>query len=259
MCIPIENPLIGDHYGKRKSFFSTVSYYHKTVKKDSIQIFTGSPKSWARKEPCEKDLDKTKRYVKENNINLFIHALYFINFGRKPSEVQQAIENLKFELRVGPKMGAKGIVFHVGKYLKEDEDTAIKNMYDNIISVLPFVDEICPLLLETPAGQGTECLTDQDDFIAFYKQFTVEEKKKFKVCIDSCHVFSSGYFPMEYINHFLTNCPNSLQVIHFNDSKTEKGSKKDRHEFPGHGFIGVEEMAKVANWGIANKIPMIIE
>ena len=257
MCIPLDHELIGKHYSKSTNFFSTVKHYHETVKKKSIQIFTGSPKSWVRKEPCEEDLARTKKYVEANGIHFFIHSLYFINLARE--DCKKALNSLKWELRVGPMMGVKGVVVHVGKALDMGEDTAILNMYNNIIKLMPFIDPSCPLLLETPAGQGTETLTDKNDFCAFMNQFSKEERKKIKVCIDSCHVYASGYDPMEYIDNFVQKCPKMLEVLHFNDSKTEKGSRKDRHEFPGKGFIGVKAMKKLAHWGIDNGIPMVIE
>ncbi len=255
MCIPLDHELIGKHYTKSNDFFSTVKHFHEKVKKKSIQIFTGSPKSWTRKEPCEKDLARTKKYVEDNGIHFFIHSLYFINLARK--DCTKALDSLKWELRIGPMMGVKGVVVHVGKSLDMGEDTAILNMYNNIVSLLPFINPSCPLLLETPAGQGTETLTDKEDFCAFMNQFSTDNR--IRVCIDSCHVFASGYSPMEYIDNFVKKCPGDLYVLHFNDSKTEKGSRKDRHEFPGEGFIGKKEMKKVAHWGIDNGVPMVIE
>lgn len=253
MCIPLDHQLIGKHVSKRNSLFSTVKNYHETDRKKSIQIFTGSPKSWVRKEPDDDDIVRTKKYVQENNINLFIHSLYFINLARK--DCKQALESLKWELRIGAKIGSKGVVVHVGKSLDMGEKEALLNMYNNIMSLMPFINPSCPLLLETPAGQGTETLTERESFCAFVKKFD----EKLKVCIDSCHVFASGYQPMDYIEEFEKECPGMLQVLHFNDSKTDIGSKKDRHEFPGNGFIGIVEMKRVAQWGIKKMIPMVIE
>jgi deoxyribonuclease-4 len=47
--------------------------------------------------------------------------------------------------------------------------------------------------------------------------------------------------------------------IHLNDSKTECGSKKDRHENIGDGLIGSSALAKVVTHPKLQGIPFILE
>ena len=253
--------ILGSHILKKKTFLSSVSDYHKETNKTSMQLFTGSTKSWKRKDAGLLDLELTKQYVNENKINLYIHSIYLINLGRPASEIQPAIDCLKWEFKHGPLMGAKGVVVHVGKHLKMQEPIAKTNMYNNMISLLPFIDESCPFLLETPAGQGTEMLKKMNEFLSFYNSFTEEERRKIKICIDTCHVWSSSknHFPDKYIETFDRIFPGSVILIHFNDSKTEHGSKKDRHAYPGNGTISSDILKKVADICIKKNIPMIIE
>ena len=53
--------------------------------------------------------------------------------------------------------------------------------------------------------------------------------------------------------------PESLILIHWNDSKCEKGSRKDRHAFAGNGHIGWDKMEEIAIWCTEKNIPMVIE
>lgn len=253
--------LLGSHILKKSSFYDSISEYHKKSKSTSMQIFTGSTKSWARKDPDPDDLKKTKEYIEENKLNVFIHSIYLINLARPAEEIQSALTNLKWEFKYGPLMGIKGVVVHVGKSLKMKKEIAIQNMKDNIISLFPHISEECPFLLETPAGQGTELFTKISELAQFYKDLTsnTEHKNKIKICIDTCHVFASGYEPDEYIEQWIKTFPESLVLIHFNDSKEIKGSKKDRHALYGKGHIGLEKMTKILYFGIDNKIPMVIE
>ena len=46
------------------------------------------------------------------------------------------------------------------------------------------------LILETPAGQGTELLTDLKDFIEFYNSFTKDEQKYLGICLDTAHTWA---------------------------------------------------------------------
>ena len=43
-------------------------------------------------------------------------------------------------------------------------------MFINIRSLIPYISKECPLLIETPAGQGTEVLTTFDYFVSFYSE-----------------------------------------------------------------------------------------
>ena len=50
-----------------------------------------------------------------------------------------------------------------------------------------------------------------------------------------------------------------LRIIHMNDSKKEFGSKRDRHEHIGKGFIGLEGFRNIVNDKKLKHIPMILE
>jgi deoxyribonuclease-4 len=132
-------------------------------------------------------------------------------------------------------------------------------MYNNIQKMLPFIDSSCPLLLETPSGQGTETLAKYEEFENFYNRFTSEEKEKIKICIDTCHVFASGYDPLDYIINWINNNQNTLVLVHFNDSKCDLGSRKDRHALPGEGFIGLEKMNDISKYCLEQSIPCVLE
>ena len=52
---------------------------------------------------------------------------------------------------------------------------------------------------------------------------------------------------------------NRLRVIHLNDSKKDLGSRVDRHEHIGKGFIGLEAFRLILNDKRFEKIPKILE
>ena len=57
------------------------------------------------------------------------------------------------------------------------------------------------LLLETPAGQGSELYVDLNEFVDVYQQ--IGSPEKFGLCLDTCHVFSTGYTmhdALDYLN-----------------------------------------------------------
>ena len=51
---------------------------------------------------------------------------------------------------------------------------------------------------------------------------------------------AAGYNPSDYALSWDNRVP--IKLVHYNDSKVKKGSRVDRHERPGMGQIGQEEM-----------------
>jgi endonuclease IV len=50
-----------------------------------------------------------------------------------------------------------------------------------------------------------------------------------------------------------------LKAFHLNDSKGKQGSRLDRHESIGKGFLGTECFTNLMNDGRFEKVPMILE
>ena len=222
------------------------------------QIFISNPQS-TKVSTDPKDLDATSLYLKQMKpeARLFIHAPYIINLSYEPGTSNDyPVTCLQETLKAGAAAGAKGVVVHVGKSTKQDPDVALENMFTNIMKALEAASPSCPLLLETPAGQGTELLTTYDDFLTFVQ--TVDHPN-LKICVDTCHVFATGQCPLGYLQALLKDAPELLHLVHYNDSKECCGSCKDRHAFVGTGEIGLEKMTNIAKLCSTNNIPMVIE
>jgi deoxyribonuclease-4 len=153
-------------------------------------------------------------------------------------------------------IGAKGVVVHVGKHTTQTMEAAMAAMRANVAAVLPSATAECPLLLETPAGQGTEMLRSYEEFVGFVKSFA---NPAFRLCVDTCHVFACGHQPKEYLERLVAEDRNLLTLVHFNDSKDVCGACKDRHAFAGTGMIGAKTMNAIAELCRTHKIPAVIE
>ena len=149
------------------------------------------------------------------------------------------------------------MVVHTGKYKDQDVESALNKMEISILKILDVATEGCPLIIETPAGQGTELCSGLTHFQTFYSRF--KNDPRLKICIDSCHVFSAGYDPEYYLNNWITKYPGSVTVVHFNDSEVCRGSRVDRHFTPGLGYIGYKRLWAVHEICRQNNIPMVRE
>jgi deoxyribonuclease-4 len=241
---------IGSHMPKLKSLVDTV---HAIPAGKPAQIFLAGPQS-SRLSIADAELAAANAAIQVTGANLFIHSPYIINLCTQATAENEdyhtklLIKNLQY----GVAMGAKGVVVHVGKSTTQPLPEAMATMRSNILTSLEHATPSCPLLLETPAGQGTEVLRTWAEFAAFVSDIN---DPRLRICIDTCHVFACGEDPETYLKRTL----DATKLIHFNDSATPCGSCLDRHAFVGQGHIGIEKMTAIANSATAAALPMVIE
>lgn len=232
-----------------------------------LQFFIGGRVS-TRVSKLTKSLTKTLK----NRFSppIFIHAPYNLNLskplGVKPREEDKTLDipwtcyQTREVLRTGEEAGINGVVIHCGKQGGISEEEALKGMYESLCHIAPHIseDSVCPLLLETSSGQSGELLCDPHDFADFYMSLPEDVRRKIKICVDSCHVFASDWYPMDFIE-VLEEKKIPIALIHYNDSKMAKGSKKDRHAPIGGGCIGYKPLFDLLMWANSKDIPCVIE
>lgn len=249
---------IGCHIGKQKTLKQTILQLPDFSKPH--QIFLSGPQS-SHMNITDADLAEGLATVEQNGAKIYIHAQYIINLSsvsqkeREEGKDDWATQLLIKNLQYGKAMGAKGVVVHVGKSVKNSIKEAVENMRCALHLAKEHASVDCPILLETPAGQGTELLTDSKEFLDFVESFN---DPRIRMCLDTCHVFACGHKPLAYIHVALTR-PGLLKLIHYNDSLGDCGSCVDRHAFIGRGKIGFQTMEKIADLCTKNNLPMIIE
>ena len=119
-------------------------------------------------------------------------------------------------------------------------------------------------MLELTAGQGT-ALGYRFEQIRKIMDL-VEDRERLSVCIDTAHIFAAGYDIKDSDNYKIVMDEfdkiiglKYLKCIHMNDSKKELGSRVDRHEHIGKGFIGKKGFVNIMNDQSIAHIPKILE
>lgn len=233
-----------------------------------IQIFLSNPLSIKYKNKLtQKDFDDICSFTSSEHMKIIVHLPYVINLAKSNSV--NAVKLICNQLLVSNSINSIGCIVHVGKYLSLTHDDAINNMYNAFVNIINFIQTNnlkTYIILETPASQGTELLTNISDLSNFYNKFTPIQKKYFKICIDTCHIFASGIDIRDEHAVFALFKDlkkkiglNNIAVIHLNDSKYEFNSHKDRHENLGKGKIGVNGIVSIINLASKYKIPLILE
>ncbi|HPT22028.1 MAG TPA: deoxyribonuclease IV, partial [Bacteroidales bacterium] len=119
-------------------------------------------------------------------------------------------------------------------------------------------------VIENTAGQGTNLGHTFEQIKVIIDN--VEDKSRVGVCIDTCHAFTAGY-DVKSPEGFKTTFEKFDQIIgfkylkgmHLNDSKKDLGTRVDRHENLGTGFIGEEIFSTIMNDPRFDDIPLILE
>ena len=240
----------------------------KEIGCDSIQIFTKNQRQWTAPPLSLKDAELFKEEMKKNAIQVAIgHSSYLINIGSPKDELRKkSIDSLVIELKRSEKLGLRALVFHPGSHLGIGETDGLKLIAESLNTVLSRVTlRNTMVLLETTAGQGTnlgykfEHLADIIDMIEIQKNMV-------GVCFDTCHAFSAGYDirtvdaynkTMDLFDEIIGF--DKLKAFHLNDSKFDLGSRKDRHEHIGKGFIGLEGFKAIVNDRRFKTLPMVLE
>jgi deoxyribonuclease-4 len=71
-------------------------------------------------------------YAKENDVELHVHAPYYINLAGSGEELDLSLEKVIYSARIGDKMGAKTVVVHPGYYGEETEKKTMKKMVKSL-------------------------------------------------------------------------------------------------------------------------------
>ena len=157
-------------------------------------------------------------------------------------------------------LGGRGTVIHVGSSLKMDPIVALAWMKYHVQCVLPYATERNPLLIETPCHEGTELLWRVEDLANFYLSFSDDERKVVGICIDTCHVFASGYQPDDYLIKLLALVGSDpIRLIHFNGARFPLNSRRDGHGSPFQSHIESQRMINVAILAAAHGIDLVVE
>lgn len=242
----LDSEILGSHIRKDSVFDS--SFRNMRV---PAQIFLSNPH--AKGFVAMEEIAQIAQNIAPET-QLFVHAPYIINLS---SQESWPVERLRHELLACQRMGGKGVVVHVGKYKDQDYRLALNQMETSIRTVLDAASEQCPLLLETPAGEGTELCAGLTEFQAFYDRFGGD--KRLKICIDTAHIWAAGYDPSYYVRKWLNKDRNSIGLIHFNDSEVPRGSRVDKHYPAGLGYIGYKRLWDVHELCREQNIAMVRE
>jgi deoxyribonuclease-4 len=232
---------------------------------EAMQVFNQSPRMWRPTRWKPDDVAEFLELRRSGPIeSVVIHAVYLINPATKDGEMRKkSAASLIHALRMGDEIKADGVVLHPGSTVGEPKDEALPRVGEMLKHVLAESDR-CRLLLENTAGAGNTIGRSFEELRECIDLAGGE--KRLGVCLDSCHMFASGFDIRtadkltEVVEEFAETVGiRRLRCLHVNDSMTPLGSNRDRHAIPGEGEIGKRGCAAFLSEPRFEKLPAFFE
>ncbi|MFE0503359.1 deoxyribonuclease IV [Peribacillus butanolivorans] len=231
---------------------------------NTFMIYTGAPQNTRRKKIEDLNIEAGRLHMEENGISdIVVHAPYIINIGNttNPATYELGVNFLRSEIDRTEALGARQIVLHPGAHVGAGSELGIKRIIEGLNEVLTADDKV-QIALETMAGKGTECGRSFEELAMIIDGVTHNDK--LSVCFDTCHTHDAGYNIIEDFDGVLNEFDklvgiDRIRVLHINDSKNERGMRKDRHENIGFGHIGFNALNYIVHHPQLSDVSKILE
>jgi deoxyribonuclease IV len=231
----------------------------------AIQIFNQSPRMWKPTVFAPEAIAGFREAMAASQIDaVLIHAVYLLNCASEDPDIRaKTLRSLTHSLRVGHEIGAAGVVLHPGSAKTGDPAAAVARAGETIKEALS-ESEKCPLHLENTAGAGGTLGRSIEELAALLE--ASGGGKRLGLCLDSCHLFASGYdirtfAGMDALTEEIDAKVGIERVgsLHLNDSQTPLGSNRDRHANVGEGELGEGGCAAFLSAPAFQDLPCVLE
>jgi deoxyribonuclease-4 len=234
---------------------------------DAMQIFTKNNNQWRAAPLKEEVVERYHRRQAETGITPVVaHASYLLNLATPDDELwRKSIDALLVELERCEVLDIPYLIIHPGSHMESGEEAGIARIAEALnVTHERLPDAQVKITLETTAGQGTNLGYRFEQLAAMIEG--TEARDRLTVCYDTCHTLAAGYdfrTPDGYAEVFKQFDDiiglDRLTVFHFNDSKKDMGSRRDRHAHIGEGEVGLGGFRYILNDPRFQEIPMLLE
>jgi deoxyribonuclease-4 len=240
----------------------------KKIKARAFALFTRNQRRWSSPPLKEESIENFKKNCKLYGFSsdyILPHDSYLINLGNPDKEALQK-SRIAFldEMTRCELLELKYLNFHPGSHLRKISESDCINIIAESVNIALSKTKNVIAVIENTAGQGSNIGYKFEHLRSIID--LIDDKSRIGVCIDTCHLFTSGYDirteeefqkTFQQFNEIIGF--DYLKGMHLNDSKPDLGSKVDRHECIGKGKIGLEAFTLIMNDSRFDNIPLILE
>jgi len=258
--------LLGAHFSIAKGLHHAL-YAAKAYGCTALQIFTKNAATWKERTLTQDEIHRFDQARKDTGITEIVsHTAYLINLATSDSKKRKmSCHALVNEMIRSSMLDIPFMVLHPGAHMGKGEKIGIDKIAAGVNDVFAQTPGTkTRLLFETTAGQGSGIGHTFEQLGSIMDK--IENKNRCGICLDTSHIFAAGYDvrtkasygkTMDAFNDIIGI--KNLFAIHLNDSKKALGSRVDRHEHIGEGYIGMNMFKLLMNDKRLKDVPKIIE
>lgn len=231
-------------------------------------LFTKNQRQWDSKPLTDENITLFKERCKRFGYPMdaiIPHDSYLINLGHpEKDKLKKSRDAFLVELQRCELLGIKLLNFHPGSHLKKISEKECLSIIAESINIALNQTEYVKAVIENTAGQGTNMGFRFEHLTEIMDQ--VDQQERVGVCIDTAHAFAGGYdisteegFTDTFEQFEKIVGFDKLMAMHLNDSKKELGTKVDRHDSLGDGFIGWTPFEMIMKDDRFDGIPFVLE
>lgn len=250
-------------------------------------MFVDNPTAWKRRTAPPKDLDAFRNRLVELDVRpVAVHASYLVNLAGPDGHFRtSSIDVLASDMTAAAAYGATMVNVHTGSHRDTSVEAGLQRVAAGVAEVLARSDEsgtfaaIRPLasgdgryrprlVLENAAGGGDSVgvtIGEHARIAEHAAQLGVPEAR-LGFCLDVAHAWGAGIRmdDPDSIDAWLDEFDRELglerlALLHLNDSRSERGSRTDRHEHIGAGQIGEEGFRHLLTHPALQDVPFVLE
>jgi deoxyribonuclease-4 len=234
---------------------------------EALQIFTKSGHRWRGRPIGRDEIRRFRAGVERAGLAPVVsHASYLINLAAsEPMLRRRSIAALADEIDRAHALGLLGVVIHPGACTTGREEDGLRRVAEAIRTAWRARPRIpTRVIVEHTAGQGRSLGCRFEHLAAIIEQ--LGGSVRLGVCLDTCHVYASGYDIASETGYQETFAAfgrlvgfDRLLLFHANDSKRPCGSRVDRHEDIGRGHLGEATFGRLIHDRRFAGLAMLIE
>lgn len=234
----------------------------------AFALFTKNQRQWIAAPLTQKSISEFKKNCEKYGYSpkhILPHDSYLINLGHpEHAPLEKSRAAFLDEMQRCEQLSLDRLNFHPGSSLgKTSDEECLKTIAQSINIALDKTSGV-KAVIENTSGQGSN-LGFTFEQLAFIIQH-VDDKSRVGVCIDTCHAYTAGYdikleegYRKTWTDFERLIGFNHLMGMHLNDSKKELGSRVDRHDSIGQGYLGLDTFKRIMNDPRFDDIPIILE
>ena len=179
----------------------------------------------------------------------------------------KSIAAFRGELERAAAIGAEYLVLHPGSHKGRSAEEGITAFVRALgDAAVGFHSRGLTVLLENTAGAGSHLGGRFEELAAIRERAGDVTDLPIGYCLDTCHLLAAGFdiatpaglrATVRHAERLLGL--GNVHVIHANDSKTQLGSRVDRHAHIGEGHIGLAAFRRILTHPALREKPFILE